>query len=208
MNAQIKYGIVSEAKPGYAKVYFQEDDIVSDWWPVLVRTSLKDKESWPLNVKEHVACICDDRMEEGLIMGAIYSAPEPPDENAGPGKFRKLFEDGTYLEYDKGTHKLTADVAGDVDITASQTVKAKATIQATIEAPDIHLKGNVTVVGVLAAGSISAAPAAGVPGADGKITTTGDIETSGDVKAGGVSLKTHKHTGVTTGGGISGTPTP
>ncbi len=47
------------SKPGFAKVYFEGDDkIVTDWWPVLQRTSLKDKESWPLNVNEHVVCLC------------------------------------------------------------------------------------------------------------------------------------------------------
>src|SRR4051812_20817396 len=112
MHQALKFGIISEVKPGYAKVYFQEDDFVTDWWPVLVATSLKDFESWPLNTKEHVACICGERCEEGVILGAIHSKPDPPDSGAGPGKFRKLFEDGTLLEYDKVAHKLTVDVKG------------------------------------------------------------------------------------------------
>jgi hypothetical protein len=49
---------------------------------------------------------------------------------------------------------------------------------------------------------------------DGGGTYTGDIHTSGtitgdtDVVSGLIHLKTHKHTGVTTGGGTSGGPTP
>lgn len=47
---------------------------------------------------------------------------------------------------------------------------------------------------------------------DGNVTTTGtidadgDISSDGDVTADGISLKTHKHGGVTTGGGTSGPP--
>jgi phage baseplate assembly protein V len=44
---------------------------------------------------------------------------------------------------------------------------------------------------------------------DGKLKVSDDISTtSGDVKAGVITLKTHKHPGVQTGGGITGTPTP
>ena len=41
----------------------------------------------------------------------------------------------------------------------------------------------------------------------GTIEATGDITSGGDVKAGLTSLKTHIHSGVTTGGGRSGPPT-
>lgn len=40
----------------------------------------------------------------------------------------------------------------------------------------------------------------------GKITTDDDVEASGDVKAGAISLATHLHGGVTTGGGQTGGP--
>lgn len=43
----------------------------------------------------------------------------------------------------------------------------------------------------------------------GKITAAQDIETTGgDVKAGAITLKTHKTSGVTPGGGTSGVPVP
>jgi phage baseplate assembly protein V len=43
---------------------------------------------------------------------------------------------------------------------------------------------------------------------DGDIRSTGTVTADGDVKAGTVSLKTHRHTAVQTGGGISGPPQP
>lgn len=41
---------------------------------------------------------------------------------------------------------------------------------------------------------------------DGTITSSGDITSNGDVKAGNISLQTHKHPGVQTGSGTTGTP--
>ena len=43
---------------------------------------------------------------------------------------------------------------------------------------------------------------------DGKIQTDMDIITSGDVLAGSISLKRHKHSGVTSGASISGVSVP
>lgn len=221
MNIPFKFGIVSEAKPGFAKVYFQEDDIVTAWWPVLTRTSLLDKESWTLNVKEHIVCLCDEHCEEGVVLGCIASEVDPVDPAAGDGKFRRLFEDGTYIEYDKGAHKLTAFVKGSVEISATNdieattitNIKASALMKATIQSPDIQLVGNVTVVGMITAAGITAAPMPAVPGATGKITAAADIETTGtikgaDVLAGTTSLSLHVHTAVQPGSGTSGPPVP
>lgn len=221
---QFKYGIVSEWKPGYAKVVFAEDDnLVTDWWAIVSPTSLKDKSSSPLNVNEHVVCLCDERMEEGVVLGAIHNETDTPVASADANTFIKKFEDGTVLKYNKSSHELTADVKGKVTVTAEDdinatsdaNIKAKATVKATIEAPAIELKGNVTVLGTLAAGTISATGSHG----DGKITSAANIETTGDVKAANVEattevkaglipLSSHKHTGVQTGGSTTGTPTP
>lgn len=211
-----KYGIISEVKNGYAKVSFADDDIVSDWLPVLVHKSKSDKESWQLEINEHVVCLVDEYCNEGVILGAISSEADSPDPDEGPGKFRKLFSDGTLIEYDKNSHKLTVDVKGELEATttgkasinAGTDLEGNATVKATIKAPMIELTGNVIVSGTLSAAAISTVPGAG---GDGKMQIAGDIESTGqisgtDVKAGEISLLTHKHSGVTTGAGVSGTP--
>ena len=100
-----KFGIVSEAKPGFAKVFFMQDDIVTDWFPLVLPYTMTDKVGYILNVKEHVACLCDERCEEGVILGAIHSNPEPADTGATANKFRQIFQDGGLFEYDKQLHK-------------------------------------------------------------------------------------------------------
>jgi|SRR5579871_997474 len=218
MHLPFKYGIVSDYKPGFAKVFFEEDNLVTDWWPILMQVSLKDKESWPLNAQEHVVCLCDHRLEEGVVLGAICSDVDTPDSGAGPGLFRKIFEDGTVLQYDKSSHELKADVQGkvtinatqDVDVTTQTNLNATAIIQAKITAPIVKIDGNVTVNGVITAGGLALAAVSGVSGADGKvhgdIKITGEVAADGDVKSGVISLSEHIHGGVTTGSGVTSTP--
>lgn len=43
---------------------------------------------------------------------------------------------------------------------------------------------------------------------NGDVKVNGRVDSTGDVQAGTISLQTHKHTGVTAGGGTSGGPTP
>lgn len=212
----IKFGIISEVKPGFGKVSFEEDGIVTDFLPVLVRKSKTDKESWPLEVNEHVVCLMEEDMETGVILGAIPNEQDAPDPGEAAGKFRKRFADGTVLEYDSKAHVLTVDVKGQLkaittgaaEIDAKGPATVKSAVKATVEALAIELKGNVVVSGSLTAGAISTNTA---NGGTGKLQIAGDIESTGqitatDVKAGSVSLKTHIHPGVQPGSGSTGAP--
>lgn len=188
MHTPFKYGIVSDYKPGYAKVYFQEDDLVTDWWPILMRTSLKDKESWPLNVQEQVICLCDDRLEEGVVLGAIHNDEDAPDPGAAAGKFRKVFEDGTILEYDKGTHEFKGTLQGKATIIAQGDVSITTITKVTIIAPEVDITGNLVVEGNL---SFSGTMAGGSVGSS--VAFDGTTLSAPEMKAGTVELRTHIH---------------
>lgn len=114
--------------------------------------------------------------------------------------------------------------ATDVDVEATNvTVNATNTDITSIVSitGETTITGNLTVSGIGTFASISAGSAGatvdisggnidatGDVTTNGKVIATGDITTSGDVKAGLITLKTHKHIGVTTGAGTSGIPTP
>lgn len=225
----LKYGVVSGLKPGYAQVNFTEDKFPSAWLPIVVRKTKTDKESWQLEVNEHVVCLMDKRCNEGVIIGAIPSTVDVPDSGEAAGLFRKLFSDGTLIEYNKNNHTLTVDVKGKITgkATGNITVEsgaelkataassasieapsiiAKATTSAELEAPTITLKGNVTVTGGLTAATI-ATSGGGAITSSGSMTIGGTI-TGGEVQVGAIKLSSHKHSGVQTGGGSSGTPVP
>lgn len=78
-----------------------------------------------------------------------------------------------------------------------------------VDAPNAHFTGDVLVDGKTDIGHGltwgNTAPSAAV--GQGAIHTTGLIESDTDVKVGTITLNTHKHTGVTSGGSDTGGPT-
>ncbi|HEV2540188.1 MAG TPA: Gp138 family membrane-puncturing spike protein [Frateuria sp.] len=63
----------------------------------------------------------------------------------------------------------------------------------TIQAPNVKVQGNLEVTGTTQL--------------DQAVTANSTITASGEVKGNGIALSTHKHSGVSTGGGTSGPPT-
>ena len=76
----LRFGIVSQINPitVEARVNFEEDESTSYWLPVLQSKTLKDKFYVMPDVGEQVACIMDENSEDGVILGAIYSAEDKP----------------------------------------------------------------------------------------------------------------------------------
>lgn len=74
-------------------------------------------------------------------------------------------------------------------------------------AAQLRSDDGATFVSVAPGGAVAiTAPAGLTINAD--VVVNGKVTTTGDVKAGTISLQTHRHTGVQTGSGTSGGPTP
>lgn len=217
----IKFGIISEvdAVNGMARVKFDGDDgMVSYPLHISVPKTKTDKFSIPFDVNEHVWCMMDDDMEYGVIGGAIYDANNGPD-NGAAGNVAVQFAGSLRVEYSRNDKTLSIKGVGDLNIDINGTGKGKVNIKcadAVIEsltsvevkaAVDIKLTAPiVTVSGQLQAASIAITGGGSISGV-GNIDASGTI-TGGTIQQGAIVLGTHKHTGVTTGGGTSGTPTP
>lgn len=91
------------------------------------------------------------------------------------------------------------EVAAGHNITVNTPGKLTASAQGgtEINSPEIVLNGNVTINGNLSQGMGAGGGAA---------TMLGPVSVTNDVTAGGISLQTHKHGGVETGGGQTGGP--
>lgn len=99
-------------------------------------------------------------------------------------------DDGAaFIELDPSSHAVTVTTPGKLTASAQGGTE--------INSPEIVLNGNVTINGSLSQGM-------GAGG--GTATMLGPVNVTNDVKAGGISLKTHKHGGVETGGGQTGGP--
>lgn len=186
----LKFGHITEidASKGLAKVKFDEDDIVSDWIKIGVRKSKEDKDSHGYDADEHVACLMDERCENGVVVCAVYDENNQPD-GGNADKVRVKFKDGASVEYDRSNHTLTIDgIEKAIINTKEATITADTKVK--IDCSDNEITGDLKV--------------------GGKLDVTGNIKsTSGDVEnATGIKLGTHKHVGVTPGPGTTGIPTP
>lgn len=187
----LKFGIISkvDSDKGLARVNFPDDEVVSGWLPILQNNTLKNKFFHTFDIGEHVACHMDLNSENGVILGAIYSKNEQPGDVKGDNLWGVEFEDGTKISYDRDANLLKIEAFKDVTVICEKAI-IEASDSIDITSPTININGDINL--------------------DGRMDATDDISTSGEVSAGpfNIPLSTHKHTGVTTGPGISGTPIP
>lgn len=91
--------------------------LVSGWLPVGQKKTLGDLEYWLPDEGTQVACLMDRLCEDGVVLCAIYSDADPPPV-ADRNLFYRRFKDGSTIVYDRGAHKLSADIKGDIEVTA------------------------------------------------------------------------------------------
>lgn len=102
----LRFGFISEYdhQTGRARVQFAEDDIVSDWLPIAYAGAQTDKYLSPLASGEQVACLMDERLEYGVIVGATYNREDSPHEELAGDKIAGVvYQDGSYVLYDPDT---------------------------------------------------------------------------------------------------------
>jgi phage baseplate assembly protein V len=112
--AHLRYGIVTAIDPAKSRLkakFPDQDGLVSHWLNVSCQKSLKDKAFWMPEVGEQVACIMDEHLEDGTVIGAIYSGPDPVPEGVDEKWYGVWFEDGSILYYRKDTHQLLIDLS-------------------------------------------------------------------------------------------------
>lgn len=74
MSKSVRIGVVSSVSPEHYAVRVlceAEDNMVSDWLPIVVPQSLKNKERILPNVGESVVCVFLDDDVEGFCLGSI-----------------------------------------------------------------------------------------------------------------------------------------
>ena len=190
----IRFGLISELgtgeNAGYARVHFDDVDMVSDWL-ALPSLATKTAKHWiPIEVNSQVGCVIDDETQQGFIAIVLWSDTDTPPEWANENTMGILFADGAEVYYDSESHTLTVNapdselnikckslnVEGEVNIKGETTIEGETTI-----------KGDTSVTGDIAA--------TGDMEASGNVTAkTGNIKaTAGDVTAGLTSLSNHVH---------------
>ena len=104
----LRFGIVSQIDPinVQARVSFEDDESTSYWLLILQTKTLKDKFYAMPDIGEQVACLMDENSEDGVILGAIYSA-EDVSTTQSEKQLSVNLEDGSYINADKENQTLT-----------------------------------------------------------------------------------------------------
>lgn len=101
---------------GRVVVELDETGFKTDFIPVLVLNSEKDKSGSPIDINSFVAVILDETNPmNGVCLGVVNTLPRKSVD-----KLYHEFSDGTILEYDRAAHILTADVKGEINATATK----------------------------------------------------------------------------------------
>lgn len=218
----LRFGAITEIDVNkcYARVTFMDDDVVSDWLQICVMGAIGNKFFHMFDINEQVACLMDEHSDEGVILGALFNDKTNP-SGGNKDVVRVKFTDDSFIEYNRSSHEYNINIKGKINITAESEVNVSAQAvnieadAAKVDATNVTVTGNVTVNGnVTSTGTVTAAAiSAPVISGPGVSMTGGNLEADGElkgnsVKAGTIDLATHTHSGVTTGGGTSGPPTP
>jgi phage baseplate assembly protein V len=178
----IRFGLLSELgkdeNAGYARVWFDDVDIVSDWL-ALPSFATKTAKHWiPIEVNSQVGCFIDNDTQQGFIAIVLWSNTDTPPKWANENTMGMLFADGAEFYYDSDAHLLT--------VTAPDS-------ELNIECKKLNIKGEVSIEGETKI--------------EGDTSVTGQITASDEVTAGKMQIKLtqHKHP---TPAGVSGIPTP
>lgn len=104
----LRFGIVSQINSNNAqvRVQFGDDGSTSFWLPVLQKKTLKDKFYCLPDIGEQVACLMDENSEDGVILGALYSAADIPAVNSEKEIALNL-ENTSFININKETNTLT-----------------------------------------------------------------------------------------------------
>lgn len=144
----LRFGNISaiDVAKGYARVTFLDDNVVSDWLQVVTLGSLQNKYFHTFDINEQVACLMDENMEDGVILGAIFSDSISPD-GANKDIVRVKFPDDSSIEYNRNTHEYNIDIKGKINITAQTEIN--------ITSPLTNIDGDLTVTGTITGNEVT-----------------------------------------------------
>lgn len=183
----VKFGVVQEADYAGARVRVligDEDDdeghLVSGWLPMAGTRAKGDFDWHPLEVGERVLVLSESgELQNGIVIPAALYSDDNPAPGAKAGLWRKTFQDGGKVEYDRDTGEFLVDA------------KSKATLKVGSDFIRIEA-GKVT----LTAGGVTL-----------EVSSGGVSVTGGSVTHDGKNMgKDHKHLGVTAGSAQTGNP--
>ena len=181
----LQLGTIASVDLQAARVTVTAGELTTAPLPWLAARAGDARSWWPPSLGEQVLLLAPGGdLKRAMVLPAVFSTAHPAPANADQLHHIE-YPDGAVIEYDAAAHALKATLpdGATADITATG---------------GIHATGDVTITGKLHVTDTVQLDA------DTRCSATVTADT--DVKGGGISLKTHVHTGVTAGGSVSGLP--
>lgn len=131
----MKMGLVAARKVGWVQVRFPDlSDLLTQWIPVAYQMTQATQAYWTPDIGEQVICLMDDRLEDGCVIGAVYSAADqPPTDDMD--EFGVAFPDGGAVRYNR----------------ASGVATVVAPTRVVLQTPLVEASGDMHVAGTLTA---------------------------------------------------------
>ena len=108
-----RLGIISEIGEGenlgYARVSFDENEIVSGWLAIPSMATYKTKHWIPVEVNAQVLCSMDENCEQGAIVLVLWSDTDTPPDWAGPDTMGVKYADGAEVFYEEAVNIVLPD---------------------------------------------------------------------------------------------------
>ena len=194
--ALLKLGTVtSVTDAGHVCVRFDDlDGMVSQPLKVIVPRAHCDKAHHAPDVGALVACVVDENIEDGVVLGEVYSDADTP-ATGNPALWYWKMADGSEFEFDRDSGKLRIKTTSDISIETAGAATLKAASTIALDAPLVKVTQDLEIGGGIAQGG----------GKGGKASFKGLVETLEDFIAKGKSLLNHRHK-ENDGGGMSDPP--
>lgn len=120
-QSSLYFGYVSavDEATGRARVKVEDLGIETFWLAILQSRVAEDQAADWIDVGDFVAVLGDEKLEQGVILGAIYSEKNPPPIDT-KDKWHRKFKDGTVIEYDRSTSTLLIEGPTQITVKAER----------------------------------------------------------------------------------------
>lgn len=173
-----------------ARVWLPDLELETWWLQVPTAGSRGDRHYALPDIDEHVACLLDRRGEVGVVLGSVFGQRDPVPVTGGPDRHHIAFRDGTAIDYDRRTHRLTLSVRGPVEVVADGPVTVVAP-SVTLDTPETLCTGHLTVAKAI---SVQGAGGGGASVTiNGNLSVDGNIDASGSIIDAGGNTPNHSH---------------
>ncbi|MRT03177.1 phage baseplate assembly protein V [Ewingella americana] len=195
----IRIGTVAEVDLAAGLCRVDTAGNTTNWLHWLASRAGRSRSWWAPSIGEQVLILSlGGELDAGFVMPGIYS-DDFPAPSASADAVHITFPDGAVIEYEPETGALLATGIKSATVNAAEKVAVTSPLVSVVAETRITLDTpEVVCTNKLTTGSIEVKQGG---------TMTGNIKHSGGgITSNGIVLHTHKHGGVQTGGGTTGTP--